>query len=164
MDFDLGDMIASFNIRIKQHHRHQAIWHVGVAVEHGLTGRATNPSPVTFHTGKASIIVDLQADKQVPLSVTFTDEMGNPVTAPEKPLTVFTVDDPAIIALTDNLDGTAVAAAVGPLGTANVHVSSLVGGNELTGDLAIVVVEGLAERITVTAGEPVEVTPDTVPL
>lgn len=104
--------------------------------------------------------MDLQADKQVPLSVTWTDEVGNPTDAPADAVVVYTVDDPSLINLTDNGDGTAVAAAVGPLGTATVHVEATANGETVTGDLAIVVVAGLAERINVVAGEPTEVTPD----
>lgn len=104
--------------------------------------------------------MDLMADQQVALTVGYTDEVGNPVPAPEEVTATFTVDDPTLINLTDNGDGTAVAAAVGPLGTATVHVSTTLNGQELTGDLAIVVVAGLAERINIIAGEPTEVTPD----
>lgn len=107
--------------------------------------------------------MDLLADKKVPLSVEFTDEIGNPVVAPSGAVTVWTVDDPTIIALTDNGDGTAVAAATGVLGTANVHVDVTFDGTTLSGDLQLVVVAGLAERINVVAGEPEEVTPDDVP-
>lgn len=98
---------------------------------------------------------------QVPLSGEFTDEMGNPVATPPDATVVYTVDDPTIINLTDNGDGTAVAAAVGVLGTANVHAVATWGANEVTGDLQIVVVAGLAERFNIVAGEPTEVTPDT---
>jgi hypothetical protein len=104
--------------------------------------------------------MDLQADMQVPLSVQFTDEVGNPVGAPSGTAVAYTVDDPSLINLTDNGDGTATAAAVGPLGTANVHVEVTWEGKTLTGDLQIVVVAGLAERVSVVAGEPTEVTPD----
>lgn len=62
--------------------------------------------------------------------------------------------------VTDYGDGTATAAAVGTLGTATVHVEATADGVTLTGDLAIVVVAGLAKRINVVAGAPVEVTPD----
>jgi hypothetical protein len=108
--------------------------------------------------------VDLQADKKVALSVEFTDEVGNPVPAPADAVSTYTVDDPSIIALTDNGDGTASAAATGLLGTANVHLdtSSIASGLTLTGDLQIVVVAGLAERVNVVAGPPEEVTPDVV--
>lgn len=97
---------------------------------------------------------------QVPLSITFTDEVGNVVATPDGATTTFTVDDPTIINLTDNGNGTASAAAVGPLGTANVHVEVTWNGHTVTGDLQIIVVAGLAERVEIVAGEPTEVTPD----
>lgn len=108
---------------------------------------------------KADVIVDLQADKKVPLSVEFTDEVGNPVPAPEGEVVAYTVDDPSIINLTDNGDGTATAAATGVLGAATVHVDAS-GPLAASGDLQIVVVAGLAERLAVVAGAPEEVTPD----
>lgn len=104
--------------------------------------------------------MDLQADMQVPLSVEFTDELGNPVPPPTGAAVVYTVDDPTVINLTDNGDGTAIAAAVGTLGTANVHVEVTWNGFTVTGDLQIVVVAGMAERVNIVAGEPTEVTPD----
>lgn len=104
--------------------------------------------------------MDLEADKQVPLSVQFTDEVGNPTVPPDGWAAVYAVDDPAIINLTDNGDGTAVAAAVGTLGAANVHVDVTWNGTTLGGDLAINVVAGLVERISIVPGTPTEVTPD----
>ncbi len=104
--------------------------------------------------------MDLQADKKVPLSVQWTDEVGNPTDAPADAVVTYTVDDPAIISLTDNGDGTAEAAATGTLGTANVHVEADANGEVITGDLQIVVVAGLAERLNVVAGAAEEVTPD----
>ncbi len=108
--------------------------------------------------------MDLQADKKVPLSIEFTDEVGNPTTAPAASTATYTVDNPTIINLTDNGDGTAVAAATGTLGTANVHLDVSFAdetGNPVTvsGDLNIVVVAGLAERVSIVAGAPEEVTP-----
>ena len=111
--------------------------------------------------GKADIAMDLQADKQVALTVQFTDEVENPVPTPDGAVTVFTVDDPTVINLTDNGDGSANAAAVGVLGTATVHsTTSVAGGPETTGDLQIVVVAGDAQRVTIVPGEITEVTPD----
>ena len=104
--------------------------------------------------------MDLMADKQVPLSLEWTDELGNPVATPADATAVYTVDNAEVIALTDNGDGTAVAAATGVLGTATVHVEATGAGLTLSGDLQIVVVAGLAERVNVVAGEPEEVTPD----
>jgi hypothetical protein len=105
------------------------------------------------------LIMDLQADKKVALSVAFTDEVGNPQSTPAGETIVYTVDDPSIINLTDNGDGTASAAATGTLGTANVHVDAT-GPLVATGDLQLVVVAGAAERLEVVAGPPEEVTPD----
>jgi hypothetical protein len=109
--------------------------------------------------------MDLQADKKVALSVEYTDEVGNPVSAPAGATAVYTVDDPTIINLTDNGDGTAEAAATGTLGTANVHLDATFTDDDgvshtVTGDLQLVVVAGLAERVNITAGAPEEVTPD----
>ena len=160
MDIDLGDVIASFNLRIKGRRHYRMTWHIGVVSESDPASRVVSPPPYAPLTGKRDLIMDLQADKQVPLSVSFTDEVGNPVEAPADFSAAFTVDDPTIINLTDNGDGTAVAAAVGPLGTATVHVETTVDGEVLTGDLAIVVVAGIAERIAIVAGDPTEVTPD----
>lgn len=107
--------------------------------------------------------MDLQADKKVTLTGGFKDEMGNPVPLPAGETVVYTVDDPSIINLTDNGDGTAVAAAVGVLGTANVH-GEATGPVNASGDLQIVVVAGDAERFEITPGEPEEVTPDEPPV
>lgn len=112
-------------------------------------------------TGRTNPSMDLRADQQVTLSGGWTDEVGNPVPAPPQFTVVYSVDDPTIINLTDNNDGTAVAAATGTLGTANVHaVANSPGMPTMTADLQIVVVAGLAERFTIVAGTPTEVTPD----
>jgi len=105
--------------------------------------------------------MDLAADKQVSLSVQFTDEVGNPTgDVPDPGSVVYSTDRPDLINLTDNGDGTGNAAAVGALGLANVHVDVTTADGVLTGDLQLNVVAGLAERVNVVAGEPTEVTPD----
>lgn len=161
MDLDLGDVVASFNLRVKGMRHLRFTWHIGAPTDTGPADRVINPPPYGPHnTGKRDLIMDLQADKQVPLSLQVTDEVGNPVETPADFTATYTVDDPTLINLTDNGDGTATAAAVGPLGTATVHVVATLNGVSVSGDLAIVVVAGLAERISIVAGEPVEVTPD----
>jgi hypothetical protein len=160
MDVDLGDVVASFNIRVKGKRQFRLIWKIGQVTDTTPADRVVKHPPYAQNTGRRDVTMDLMADKQVALSVGYTDEMGNPVETPADAVTVFTVDDPAVINLTDNGDGTASAAAVGVLGTANVHVVSSLNGGEVTGDLAIVVVTGLAERVTVVPGEVTEVTPD----
>lgn len=106
--------------------------------------------------------MDLQADKKVELSVEAEDEMNNPVPVPAGEVVVYTVDNPSIISLTDNGDGTAVAAATGVLGNATVHVEGT-GPLVASGDLLISVIAGDAARLAVVAGAVSEVTPDVPP-
>lgn len=142
----------------------KTVWHIGPPRETTPADRVPSPPPYHIPTGRIDLIMDLMADKKVALSIGYTDELENPVPAPETSTTVYTVDDPTVVALTDNGDGTAEAAATGTLGTANVHSQStwsdLDGEHIVSGDLQIVVVAGLAERATIVAGEPTEVTPD----
>lgn len=160
MDVDLGDVVASFNLRVKGRKRLRLAWRIGRVTNTVPADRIVKPPPYGQTTGKRDVTMDLMADKQVALSIGYTDEVGNAVPTPDGVTVAYTVDDPTVINLTDNADGTAIAAAVGQLGTATVHVEATADGETLTGDLAIVVVEGLAERIAIVAGEPTEVTPD----
>lgn len=105
--------------------------------------------------------MDLAADQQVTLSGEWTDEVGNVVPTPDDATASFVNDNPAVINLTDNGDGTAVAAATGELGTANIHGTATAGDQTVTGDIQLVVVAGAAERFNIVASEPTEVTPDT---
>jgi hypothetical protein len=157
---DLGDVIAEFNLLVKGQRRYHLTWHVGAPHNTTTADRVIKGPPYANSTGRITVTMDLQADKKVPLSVGFTDEVGNPVATPEGATAVFTVDDPTIIALTDNGDGTAEAAAVGTLGNAVVHVEVTNGETVLTGDLAFTVIAGDAERVAITAGDAEEVTPD----
>jgi hypothetical protein len=157
---DLGDSVLEWNLRNKCCQRLKLVWHIGPTADTGPEDRIIKPPPYHQPTGRVDLIMDLLADQQVPLSVEYTDEVGNPVPTPAGATVVYTVDDPTIINLTDNGDGTAIAAATGTLGTANVHAEATANGVTLTGDLQLVVVPGLAERITVVAGPPEEVTPD----
>lgn len=160
IDIDLGDAVLSVDLHVKGLRRFHLVWHVGAVTDTTAADRVIKPPPYAVHTGRLDVAMDLLADKQVPLSIQFTDELLNPVPAPAGFTAVYTVDDPTVIALTDNGDGTAVAAAMGVLGTANVHTVITFDGTTITGDLQIVVVPGLAERATVVAGPPEEVTPD----
>ncbi len=155
---DYGDLVHVEQWLIKGRHP-RLIWHIGATADTTPADRIIR-GPLYPPTRKADLRMDLQADKKVALDIEWTDELGNPTTAPADATVVYTVDDPAVINLTDNGDGTAEAAAVGVLGTATVHVEASAGGVVVTGDLAIVVVAGLAERLNVVAGEPVETTPD----
>ena len=149
-----------FELRIKGKQRRRFVWHVGAPTDTTPADRVVKGPPYAQTPRLVDFIMDLRADMQVTLTGTWTDEVGNPVETPADAVVAFTVDDPTIINLTDNGDGSAVAAATGTLGTANVHAEATAEGETLTGDLQIVVVAGLAERFTIVAGEPTEVTPD----
>jgi len=101
----------------------------------------------------------LKADQKVSFSITATDEMGNPATFTGTP--VFAVDDAAILALTDNGDGTGSVAANGPLGTSVLSVTDTeTSGEEFMGSVAVDVVAGDVTAVEIAFGEPEEVTPD----
>lgn len=156
----MGDIIVQTRWIIKGNRLAQFVWHIGAPVDTDADDRVIHGSP-TQPTGKVDLIMDLMADKKVTLTPGWTDEVGNTTSGPTDFAVVYTVDDPAVINLTDNGDGTAVAAATGTLGTANVHAEVTVAGAPFaSGDLQIVVVAGLAERFDIVAGAPEEVTPD----
>jgi hypothetical protein len=157
---DLGDSVLEWNLRNKCCRRFAIVWHVGHPVETEESDRIIKGPPYHQPTGRIDVVMDLQADKKVALSLSYTDEVGNPTDTPANATATYTVDDPTVINLTDNGDGTAEAAATGTLGTANVHVDATADGTTVSGDLQIVVVAGDAERVAIVAGEPEEVTPD----
>lgn len=161
MRIDFGDVIAHINLEVPGLRHYHMIIHVGPALDTTAEDRISHtPGTPRSTPRKVDLIMDLMADKKVTLSPEWTDEVGNPVAAPSDASVTYTVDDSSVIALTDNGDGTAVAAATGTLGTANVHADGSGGGVTATGDLQIVVVAGLAERMNIVAGAPEEVTPD----
>jgi hypothetical protein len=156
---DFGDLVHIERWLVKG--RRSAVrWRVGVPVDTVQDDRVVT-GPDVPGGAKGTVQMDLQADKKVTLTLEWTDEMGNPAGAPDSSAVAFTVDNPSIVNLTDNGDGTATAAAVGALGQATVHVEATGSGvGAVTGDLAINVVAGLAERVNIVAGTPEEVTPD----
>jgi hypothetical protein len=109
--------------------------------------------------GKVDLIVDLHADKKVSFSLQAVDEMGNPTSFDGT--IAYTVDDPSIVAVTDNGDGSGVAAAVGPLGTAllTATITPTVGAPTEKTE-AINVIAGDAASFSFTFGAEEEVTPD----
>lgn len=159
MRLDLGDIVVDVAAVIREKNRLR--WKVG-APRDARRGRMSEFRRTHRSTAtERDLDMDLQADKEVDLSVSATDEMGNAVALPEGSL-AFSLNEGGeeFVTLTDNGDGTAVATAVGPLGQAVVHVEGELNGRTLTGDLLIAVVPGDAERIVVSAGEPREATPD----
>lgn len=160
MRLDFGDVQLDITAHVPGLRRYGIRWHVGAPRDTTAADRIINGPPYGPTPRKVDLSMDLQADKQVDLDGQWTDEVGNPVDAPDGATVSYTVDDPTIINLTNHGDGTATAAATGVLGTANVHAVASGGGQTLTGDLQIVVVAGLAERFNIVAGAPTEVTPD----
>jgi hypothetical protein len=82
---------------------------------------------------------------------------GNPASV-EAGSVVFSSSDPAVLAVTDNGDGTCRADAVGPVGNAQLIVTADADLGEgvvpITGTLDVTVVAGMAAVINVTAGVP----------
>lgn len=160
MRLDLGDVQLDIIARVPGLRRYGIRWHVGAprdttAADRIITGPPYGPTP-----RKVDFSMDLMADKQVDVDVQWTDEVGNPVDAPDGVTVTYTTDNPAVLALTDHGDGTATLAATGTLGQANVHLVANLNGQEFTGDAQVNVVAGLAERVNIVFGEPTEVTPD----
>lgn len=155
---DLGDAVLVQQLLIKGRHRAFA-FHVGAPADTTPADRVVrgvaHPS-----TGRTDLIVDLRADKQAPLSLVWKDEVGNITSAPDSAVVAYTGDNPEVLVVNDNGDGTAQVVATGVLGTANVHVEADWDGGHRTGDVQFVVVPGDAERIEIAVGEPTEVTPD----
>lgn len=100
----------------------------------------------------------LQDIQQVDLSVVFSDAAGNPAGVEGAP--VWSSSDDAVLTVTAGSDGlTANAAAVGPLGTAQVQLTADAdlgeGVVQITGTLDVEVIASQAATATITPGEPV---------
>lgn len=163
MEIDLGDVVASFNLRVKGAHRLH--WRLRV----GPVTKMTQSEMELAKTGnmrvywqpkrrKVDRYMDLLDDQKVACGLQWTDEVGNEVPAPD-PLpadfaAVYSVSDPSILALTDNGDGTATVASTGTIGSANVHVEVTANGATMTGDDAVNVVTDVASRISLKTGPP----------
>ena len=97
-------------------------------------------------------------DQKVSVSISFVDDHGNPATVEAGIVPAWTVSDETLATVTAAADGmSADIATVGPLGTAQVTVTSPVtaGGPALTGTLDLSIVAGAAAVINVVAGAPV---------
>lgn len=158
---DRGDLLEVNALLIKGK-RPYFVWRVGAPRNTTAADRVRPPAPLPLYMRYPGVDVamDLKADQQVPLSLAWQDEIGNPASPPAGATVDFSVDDSNIINLTDNGDGTANAAATGVIGAATVHCEVNANGRTVTGDLLLTVVPGDAERVEVVAGEPTEVTPD----
>lgn len=158
---DFGDLIRIKETRWLIKGRHlNVVFHIGRISDTTPADRVPGPGGSTPSPGRVDIVMDLLADKKVAFNPpTFTDELDHPVPPPANYAAAYSVDNPDIINLTDNGDGTASAAATGELGSAIVHLE-ITGDVNANGDLLINVVPGLAERVAINPGEITEVTPD----
>ena len=162
MQFDLGDIVATFDLRVKRFSDVKLVWVIGpvgkatAADRHNAGPRPTYLQP----PGKVDLYMNLKADQKASFSLTGKDEMGNDADVSGASLT-FTVDDPSVVALTDNGDGTGEVAAVGPLGSTVLNANgTLPSGQAVSGTVAIDVVAGDVASLEFAFGEPEEVTPD----
>src|SRR5262250_1456768 len=108
---DFGDLIHEERWLIKGK-RFTFLHHIGAEAETPLENRDPSGTAVPVPAGKVvELIMDLHADKQVTRSVTAGDEFGNPTTFDGT--YSYVGDNPALVNVIDNGDGTAVIAAVG---------------------------------------------------
>ena len=115
--------------------------------------RATSPFQ------PSEVTMQLTADQQVQLTISGEDKYGNPVDISGD--VFWRSSDESVIVLTSTTKTSAVAAAVGPVGTASVTVSNDAdqdGIGDFQGSLAIDVVAGDIAEIAITAGEPTDKT------
>lgn len=162
MEWDFGDVVASFSLRVKGRQRY------------GIRQRFSVPEPtepaervqrgaVRPASTKGTVIMDLGADQKTTASVQWTDEVGNDTSTPDGASVSYASSDTSIVAVNDLGDGTAEFVAVGPLGSAVASVQASDGqGTTLTGEETINVVAGHAERVRLTFSEPTEATPDDI--
>lgn len=160
MEWDLGDVVASFNLRVKGRQRY------GIRLRNSVP-KPTEPAervqrglvrPARHNGG--TIIMDLGADQKTTGSIEWTDEVGNPTGTPDGATVSYASSDTSVVAVNDLGDGTADFVAVGALGEAVASVHATLNGAEFHGEETIRVVAGLAERVNLRFSEPTEATPD----
>ena len=90
----------------------------------------------------------MNADQEVPVTLTFVDKYNNPVTAPTG-VPVWSVDQSTILTVNAAADGlSATCVAVGPVGTATVTVTL----DGVTGSEVFDVTPGAVTSITLVPG------------
>jgi hypothetical protein len=160
MRLDLGDITLNVTATVKGCRPPTFVWRIGPVSDTTPADRTAGLRPeYKTRPGKADLIMDLKADQKASFALTPKDEIGNPATFDGD--IVFAVDDPSIINLTDNGDGTGVAASTGALGTSLLTATATRSdGVVATGTAVVNVVAGDAETFEITFGTPEEVTPD----
>lgn len=158
---DYGDLIHEERWLLKANRRAVTfVAHWGADKRTTPADRVPNTTVPIPATQKAELIMDLHADKKKTRTVGAPlDEMGN-VTTFDGAYT-YAVDDPALVNLTDNGDGSCVIAAVGPVGVAMLTFTATpTVGAEIVRVEAINVIPGDAASFTFVDGAEEEVTPD----
>lgn len=157
---DYGDLIHEERWIIKGR-RVNFVAHYGAETNTGPADRVPGTTTPTPTPRKAEIVMDLHVDKKRTRSVSPVDEFGNATTFDGT--FAYTVDDPALVNLTDNGDGSCVIAAVGgsALGVANLTFTAApTVGDPIVRVEAVNVIAGEAESFTFVDGAEEEVTPD----
>lgn len=158
---DFGDLIHQERWLLKGR-RVGFVPHWGAETDTGPADRVPGTTPPVPAPRKAELIMDLHADKLRTRTVTPGDEFSNPTTFDGS--FAYAIDNPALVNLTDNGDGSCVVAAVG--GTGNLGVANLTFtatptvGDPIVRVEAINVIAGGAESFVFTDSDESEVTPD----
>lgn len=158
---DFGDLIHQERWLVKGR-RFTVTPHYGAEQDTTAADRVPGTTVPTPAPRKADAIMDLHADKKRPISMNVGDEFNNPTTFGGT--VAYAIDNPALVNLTDNGDGSCMLAAVG--GTGNLGVANLTAtitppaGDPFDRVEAVNVIPGDAETFTFAAGPEEEVTPD----
>lgn len=158
---DEGDTILQTR-RIVKGRRFTTVFHWGAPRDSTAADRVPNTTSAKTSERKPDHIMDLHADKKVDFTLTTGDEFGNATTFDGT--VAFAVDNPALINLTDNGDGSGTIAAVGGLGNLGSAILTATitptGAAAFERTEAINVIAGDAETFTFAFGPETEVTPD----
>lgn len=155
---DYGDLIHEERWLVKGR-RTDFVPHWGAEKKTTTTDRVPGATPAVPAPRKAELVMDLHADKKRTRAAQPVDEMLNPTTFDGT--MAYAVDDPNLVNLTDNGDGSCVVAAVGPLGVANLTFTATpTSGAAIERVEAINVIAGDATSFNFVDGDEEEVTPD----
>jgi hypothetical protein len=159
---DFGDLIHEERWLLKGQHP-TFIFHLGVDVDSAPADRIPATTSMPAPTGKVAVIVDLHADKKKLVTAVPGDEFDNPTTFAGT--MTYVGDNPALLNVVDNGDGSAEFVSVGGtgnLGAANVTFTATPdsGTTPVVRVIAVNIIAGDAESFTFTEGPEEEVTPD----
>jgi hypothetical protein len=145
------------SLRFRHEFRHDVFIHH--AIDCGPGGVAFTVGPVSEQSlisQKKGVLMFVMTDSQkVALSITVVDAKGNPANVDGAP--TWTSSDASVVTVAAAEDGlSAVATAVGPLGTAQVNVQADAdlgeGSEAIAGVLDVQIVGGKAVSLTIGAG------------